>query len=179
MTDEEFVFHETNRERKRNGRGDYNKKRQGGKQVRLSTDHMSRREWEKLNGEVVNIAMDQPRTWKEYKSLPDDEIKASYWKYLNVKYDATPSMLAGMFGVSRNSVMLEKKRLGLNLPTIKGKPPQEVLDRWGEFISPTLPKIEMPEETKESFDPNYISKILYSLNSLRGSGAKLTIEITL
>ena len=44
MTDAEYLFRQTSKERKRNGIGDFHKKRGGGKVVRFPSDHLSRKE---------------------------------------------------------------------------------------------------------------------------------------
>ena len=112
MTDEEYVFHQTNNERKRNGFGDYKKKRQGGKTVKLPNDNITRKEWEKMNGEVVTLELDQPRSWEDYQQIPDS-LKFEYLQYLWAQYKATPTMLADMLKIDRQKVIREQSRLGL------------------------------------------------------------------
>lgn len=51
MTDEEYLFRQTEIERKRIGYGDRNKKRQGGRYVRLPSDNLSRKERNAMNHE--------------------------------------------------------------------------------------------------------------------------------
>ena len=51
MNDAEYLFKQTSSERKRIGRGDYNKKRQGGKAIRFPSDHLTKKEIEAMSGE--------------------------------------------------------------------------------------------------------------------------------
>ena len=178
MTDEEYVFHETSRERKRNARGDYNKKRQGGKHVRLSTDSMTRKEWEKMNGEVITFELDQPRSWEEYKEIPDD-LKFEYLEYLWAKYEATPSMLGMMFNVNRRTVYEEQKRLGLVCPTTRGKPKASVIKKWGEFLNVEKPEQKPDVRPSEKQIQQTVTTLRDMLEQLVGKGARVTIELTL
>ena len=171
MTDEEYVFHQTNRERKRNGRGNFSKKRQGGKVVTLPSDSLTRKEWEKMNGEVLTFEFDQPRSWEVYQQIPDN-LKFEYLKYLWAKYEATPTMLGDMLGVDRKKVMHEQKRLGLVCPTKRGHQPRAVIERWEKFVGKNdLFKVAHAE-------PKELD-IVSIISALAGSGAKLTIEVTL
>lgn len=169
MTDEAYVFHETNRERKRNGYGDQCKVRQGGRYVRLPSDNLSKKEREKMNGEVVTYPLDIPRTWEEYKTLPDD-IKAEYITHLYEKYHVGQAMLARMFGVNRITVKDEYDRRGLVLPKPRGPLKREQMDAWDRFLGEAKPAEILPKEEV---------KIADLIVALAGTGAKITIEITL
>lgn len=72
MTDAEYLFKQTSVERKRIGRGDRNKKRQGGKTVRFPSDNLSKKEKMALNGEVKTYKSRPFYTREEFMELPDD-----------------------------------------------------------------------------------------------------------
>ena len=170
MTDEEYVFHETSRERKRNGYGDYHKKRQGGK-PRLPSDHLSEKERKSMNSEVTTYELDKPRNWYEYKELPED-IKKEYLNLLYTKYGATNSMMGGMFGVAISTIKYEKNRLGINQPAPRGKTPKAKHEKWIAFY-----------KKAEEVPPQVIEKTKSSLGDvltqLLGTGVKVTIELQL
>lgn len=72
MTDEEYLFRQTELERKRLGYGDKHKKRGGGRYVRLPSDHLTKKEREALNGECKTYKKKDFYTWEEFKELPSD-----------------------------------------------------------------------------------------------------------
>ena len=88
MTDAEFVFNQTSAERKRNGRGAFNKVRQGGKYVRFPSDGLSRKEKAKLNGEVVKYSFVAPLKWEEFRAMPKD-IQQNYLDLIRIYRDKT------------------------------------------------------------------------------------------
>lgn len=76
MTDERFVFQQTNRERAAAGRGDRCKKRQGGKYVRLPSDNLTEKEKRAMNGEVKTYNV-QRCNRLGYSAAPGDRQKRS------------------------------------------------------------------------------------------------------
>ena len=99
MTDAEYLFRQTSSERKRIGRGDYNKKRQGGKVIRFPSDGLSRKEKKALNGEVMTYRFYKPITWEEFKKLPND-IRQEYLDMIKEKFGLIPGpLMAESFGV--------------------------------------------------------------------------------
>jgi len=72
MTDEEYLFKQTEIERKKLGYGDKHKKRGGGRYVRLPSDRLTKKEREALNGEVKTYKKKDFYTWDEFKELPSD-----------------------------------------------------------------------------------------------------------
>ena len=176
MTDEEYIFHETSRERKRNGVGDFSKRRQGGKHVHLSSDNLSRKEWEKMNGEVITFELDQPRSWQEYIELPD-HVKIDYLLHLQEKYNAGPSMIGSMMGMSRSTVENEINRLKVERKSSRGHRTGKQMEAWGEFLNVGyVPKPKKQEVEKDFENPTSLAELL---SALSGTGAKITIELTL
>ena len=195
MTDEEYIFRQISAERKRNGRGAFNKKRKGGRFVRLPSDHLSKKEREKMNGEVTKYNMNAPVAWAEFKKWPKD-LAGEYILRLEEAYDAKSADIAGMLGISRSCYCKFKSTLGIKGKLGHGKP----IDRggWAKFLganefapevlvksSPVVEeKVELPEKKEEKPEPikvdtSSIMNIAILLDALKGSGAKLTIEVTL
>lgn len=73
------------------------------KKCDLSTDHMTRRQWEKRCGEVMSYQMDEPMTWSQFKKLPVD-IQKMYIQGMVDKYGATGRDLGAMFGCTSTTV---------------------------------------------------------------------------
>lgn len=82
MTNEAYVFNETNRERAILKRSACHKK--GGsksKSCKLGVDKMSNKEIEAMHGPVKSWKMTEFYTWDEFKSMPED-IQVEYLNYL-------------------------------------------------------------------------------------------------
>lgn len=200
MTDEECLFRQTERERKRLGYGDKHKKRGGGRYVRLPSDNLSKKEREALNGETKSYHMEKPVEWKVFKKWPED-LQRAYLLGLREKFNMIDVEIAEMFGCSRNSVSFLKKRLGI----ANGKYKREKLREaeWKAFLNgdpmePKLPEVEVVtlEETRPDYKPETetvepveaeeieekprnLENIGALIQALRGTGARLTIEVTL
>lgn len=72
MNDAEYLFRQTEIERKRAGYGDRHKKRQGGRHVRLPSDHRTKKELAAMNGEVKTYKEKPFYTREEFVELPED-----------------------------------------------------------------------------------------------------------
>ena len=142
MRDAEFLFKQTSAERKRIGRGDFNKKRQGGKQVRLPSDNMSRKEWEKMNGECKSYDMAKPVKWAAFKQWPAD-LQRNYLAGLQEKFNAKSGHMAAMFGVSTKTLVLLTQALGFKFS--RGKAPLQKT-AWYAFVNGEQVEEELPPE---------------------------------
>ena len=202
MNDAEWIFNQTNQERKRNGRGDYCKKRRGGKVVRFPSDGLSRKEREKLNGEVKQYSFAKPLFWDEFRELPDD-VKQMYLDLLKEKFDCLPGVLiAESMGIAYNSFSSYLAKHGLDLRAngrkTRSKDFLKTEDgkawvKWHEVYrretaseeevsGPVEDVVEEPAEpieVKANVVGNDASRIAELIAALSGSGAKLTIEIVL
>lgn len=212
MTDEEYLFRQTEIERKRNARGDFNKKRQGGRRVRLPSDHMSKKEWQKMNGEVKTYNMNAPVGWKEFFTWPAD-IQRDYITRLEFVYHAKTHDIADMLGISECRLQEYRRELGIQNKR-GGKRPKLDEENWKKFLGEELPFEAIPPEPPEDptcrvpgsmdfapgNDPNAsnaspnasnassnepdeldegVLRLAMLLQALKGTGAKLTIEVTL
>lgn len=206
MNDAEFVFNETNRERKRVGWGANNKVRGGGRIVRMPSDGMSRKEKEAMNGEMKSYDLGKPMAWGVFKSSPHD-IQQEYLDRIAQRFNNVPqSLVAEMFKLSRGSFWTYLNnhdlvfRRGDNKKTkvdvFLGTPDGEAFMRWacGEdhivlvdepvvaavVEEPANDPVEEPAvEKKVDVKDVDINNIAVMLKALVGTGAKLTIEINL
>lgn len=92
MNDAEYLFRQTEIERKRAGYGDRHKKRQGGRHVRLPSDHRTKKELAAMNGEVKTYKEKPFYTREEFVELPED---------LRIKW---VNSIINRYGVGRTSV---------------------------------------------------------------------------
>jgi hypothetical protein len=88
MTDAEYLFRQTEIERKRAGYGDRHKKRQGGRHVRLPSDHRTKKEIAAMSGEV-KVYKERPfYTREELQALPDD-LQVKWINSVIIRYDVS------------------------------------------------------------------------------------------
>ena len=187
MTDAEKVFNQTVEERKRIARGAKHKRMGGGHIVSLTSDKLTEKEKTMLNGEVTTYKLDKPVKWAVFKTWPGD-IRREYILGLQKKYHASSGMIYKMLGISQSVYFKEMQRLN-----IEGgmKPPKEKA-AWEAFLGVSEPEAEKPEkpnvltiaekcaEYERARNLQIDEKNLASfLLSLRGTGAKVTIEVTL
>lgn len=195
MNDAEYIFNQTSRERKRNGYGDYHKKRQGGRQVCLPSDHMTKKELAALNSDVTKINLNAPVIWAEFKNWPDD-LKIEYLQKLENKYHATTEDIAVMMGVGYKPLAQMKRDLGIAGKRGGRRHPLDGIG-WSAFCNPNVLVEKCPEPTEEPAEKSpetpapeddekkvklgmdSVMNIAILLDALKGSGAKLTIEVTL
>lgn len=195
MTDEEYIFRQTSAERKRNGIGDFHKKRGGGRYVRLPSDNLSKKEREAMNSDVTKINLNAPVIWAEFKNWPDD-LKIEYLQKLENKYHARGAAVADMLGITK--VTLARCRRELGIPEKSGgrRLPLDAVG-WKSFCNPHVLAEKCPEPTEEPAEKSpetpaledeekkvkmgmdSVMNIAILLDKLRGTGAKLTIEVTL
>lgn len=100
MTNEEYIFKESVKEAKalaRNAR--YKTGKRGGKTCRLSSDTMTKKEWEKRNGPVITISKNVKMTWREFKRL-ERFLQREYIEIMRREYGARQKDLAEMFEVN-------------------------------------------------------------------------------
>lgn len=191
MTDAEYLFKLTERERKRNARGEKNKIKGGGGAVRLPSDNLTKKEREAMNGETVTYKVHSPVKWPEFKRWPPD-IQREYFKRLDTSYRPTAEMYADMFGVSKNSVSVLRASLGVktgnrgrNLPDAAGW--QRFTNRGGgeeeKAAQEEASEKELYDGAKTILEEDEravdAERIAGMLRALIGTGAKLTIEVTL
>lgn len=90
------------------------------KKCPMSTDHMTRRQWEKRCGEVMTYQLRKPMAWKDFKSQPI-HIQKMYIEDLMGVYDVTATDLARMFDVTPATVLRHCGKGGLDVRFTKGK----------------------------------------------------------
>lgn len=101
MTEIEREFHKDCFSKKNVARSARNKRTHTGKggRVRLPHDNLTKKELEKMNGELKVYRLNDPMTWEEFKAMPD-EHKVSYIQSLREKFGANTEQIADMLGVT-------------------------------------------------------------------------------
>lgn len=128
MDEDKKAFFPDVAERKRTARGAHNKRTHCGKsgRVMFPSDYMTKKEIEKMNGQVMTYRVNDPLPWKEYKRMPED-VRRVYIQSLREKYGAPDAKIAEMLDISAASMSYEMKRLGLR----DGRNKDEIFDREG------------------------------------------------
>ncbi len=94
MTNEEFVFNQTAKERKSVGTGAFHKKNGAkSKQCTLPSDYLTPAQKRKLNGPTVTWQMNSFYSYPEFKSMPDD-IQEAYLVTIIKKYKVGMAAIA-------------------------------------------------------------------------------------
>lgn len=86
------------------GQAKYRKRGSKSRKCPMSTDGMTRKQWEKRCGEVMTYQMMAPLTWDIFRSYPAN-IKREYISGLIQKFSVTATDLAEMFGVTPATVL--------------------------------------------------------------------------
>lgn len=183
MTDEAFVFNQTVRERKATGYGAYHKKRKGGRTIRFPSDNLSRREKQQMNGEVFSFDPRKFYTAEEFLMLPPEHKATLINGYIS-RYDVGLSNISEIvFKKSKAWLyrVLNKSGIVPMIHTRAGKCKEKAklaLKADCEAYRGGEAKVkETQTAVKES--PTDVNNIAVLLMKLAGTGAKITIELTL
>lgn len=148
MRDERYVFVSDVKERKSAARSARNRRTHNGKGGRaiLPHDHMTRKEWESMNGEVKTYKLNEPMSYAEFKAMPDD-IKKTYIKVLRSRFGVPDKYIAEMMGAGKSTMAYCLSKLGISNGNTNSKLPwnRDGWNAWIEGIS-VLPE-EAVEET--------------------------------
>ena len=174
MKDETYAFIEDVKERKSTARGAIHKKNGSkSKKCTLPSDYLTKKEREKMNGEVKNWNMNTFYTWDEFKEMPDD-LKPAYISTISQKYNVSlPTIAAYQFNLYRtslNSYFIKNKLMDKLKLSRKHNNSQEikrfakaVSDYRNNTVHPTEPKkpvVNEPEKPKTR-----ISSMAFTMNA--------------
>lgn len=90
------------------------------KKCSMSTDHMTRKQWEERCGDIVTYQLGKPMSWDEFKGLPAT-LQKEYLMDLIHKYSTTASDLARMFGITPQTVTRFCGNPDIGISFIRGK----------------------------------------------------------
>lgn len=105
------------------------------KRCSLSTDGMTRKQWEKRNGEVMSVKLNKPMSWEEFKAL-SRTLQMEYLQNLVKEYGVSARSLAAMFGKTPQTVIdyLKKNELGFKFKRGNVMKPEQ-RSAWETFLS--------------------------------------------
>lgn len=148
MTDEKYLFVTDVADKKRTARGSHNKRTHCGRggRVRLPSDNLTRKELNKMNGDVKSYRLNEPMTWAEFKTMPDD-LKITYIKLLREKFNVPGTHIEKMLGTNHVYYSKEIVRLGLSegKSSRSGSTPWD-RDGWNAWCNRTTSANEEQEE---------------------------------
>lgn len=98
MNDAEFIYKQDVKEKAVTARSARNYKGSRSGRCKLSTDNMTRKEWESMNGPIVSMNPSEPISWERFRALPRN-MQREYIKYILDRYTVGPYALARMFGI--------------------------------------------------------------------------------
>lgn len=152
MKDETYAFISDVKDKKITARSARNTRTHCGKggRVRFPSDNLSKKELQQMNGECKSYRLNDPMTWKEFKSMPDD-IKITYIKLLRKKFKVPFVHIGKMMGVAQNTISKEILRLGLSEGQHNSKPKwdKEGFWAWVNRVSMTAPEEDPFEPAPE------------------------------
>ena len=137
MTDEERVFHEDSRDKKRTAYSANKKPIRNSRRCHFPSDYKTKKEIEKMSGEMITYDLSKPMKWGAFSDMPED-LQKKYLTSLQLKYKASAHKLADMFGVSPNAVSVRMRTLGV-APLPKGC---RVYPEWESFLKYGTPTRE-------------------------------------
>lgn len=159
MNDYEFTFNEDVKEKKSLVASSRHKKNGSkSKKVTLPSDGMTRKQWESKNGEVTTVQMNQPMTYEEFKSIPED-LQERYLACLVDGYRVTSRHIAEMMGVDPRTLRSHIRNHGFTkIHFRKGavKLTEEERRDWNEFLS----RRDISKETVTEEEPTRLASIL-------------------
>lgn len=101
----------------------------------LTTDHMTRKQWEERNGKVVSVNFDKPTTWENFKELSKGTQEEYLRHHLTETYNANATSLAGMFGISTAKIRRHIQSAGLDIKFRAGHSmSKRQRDAWEQFL---------------------------------------------
>lgn len=173
MNDYEYTFKEDVKEKKSLVASARHKKNGSkSKKVTLPSDGMTRKQWERKNGEVTTVKMNQPMTYEEFKSIPED-LQERYLACLVDGYRVTSKHLAEMLGTDHRTLRSYIRNHGFDkIHFRKGAVhlTEEEQADWDEFLSrrdiskeesivePLVGYIQERDIIEEPEEPNDISE---------------------
>ena len=157
MTDAEFLFRSHEKETKRIARGSYNKKRRSkSRKCSLPHDNMTKKEWKRMNGEVVTYNTAKKMLWEEFIKMPVD-LQGSYLRLLRDVHKGRQQDVADMFGVGRQTLAnyVWRNKIACKFKHGTANPNQA----WLDFISarePEAPAEPVPVTVPQEEKPDHI-----------------------
>lgn len=166
MKDERYVFIQDVKEKKAIGRSSFNKRTHAGGsgKKKWAAELMTKKELEKMNGELKTYRLNDPMTWEEFKALPDD-IKKMYIKAIQEKFNPFDASIAKtLFGVHPSTFLDVLKRLGMCHGNVDQRRQWDKagFEAWARGEKPTEAYQSLPKPTEEKVVEVTEAKVEYT-----------------
>lgn len=155
MSDEQYELMQDTREKAITARSARSTRTHCGKRgpVRFPSDSLTKKEREAMNGKCESYRLNDPMTWEQFKSMPND-LQIIYIKALRNKYRVPDTALAKAMGVKSGTfgAHIRKLKLGLGRAVSAngrmwfGTPDEDIFVEWWNRARV---KTESVEETVE------------------------------
>lgn len=121
----------------------YRKRGSKSKKCPMSTDYMTRKQWEERCGEVHTYKMDEPKSWEQFKEMPIN-IQQEYLAFLVKNYNVNATSLGTMFSVKPLTVRryIETNNFGLTFK-VGNSMNSAQKEKWKQFLEQSEP---LPDE---------------------------------
>lgn len=121
MSEAEYELKQDCRDKKITARSARSTRTHCGKRgaVKFPSDYLTKKEREAMNGECKSYRLNDPISWKEFKTWPD-EYKKMYIKAVRNKYKTPDKELGKAMGVVQQTFARHIKELGLSLGKAAG-----------------------------------------------------------
>lgn len=113
MTEEERLYREDVKEKAITARSSHKIGSSRRRKCHFSSDRLTKKEWEKLNGPIHTITPGEPMTWGAFRAIPGT-LQTKYIKGILEKYKVGPNAIARMFGTSGSNCGNYLRSLGFS-----------------------------------------------------------------
>lgn len=112
MTDIMHTYREDLKDKSVTAKSSHAKPKRG-KYMRTSSDYLSKKELDKMNGEPISYQLNFPYSWNSFNEMPHD-IQKAYLVNLCAKFGVNINRFASMFGVTYKPVHKKFMDLGIS-----------------------------------------------------------------
>ena len=150
MNDVEFILKEDIKEKKRTGSG-YHYKKNGSKSKKCSlpSDHLSKKEIEKMNGECKVYNLNKPMNYSNFCAMPVD-LRIKYLEMLRDKFGANQTEISKMMGVADTTLASHRAKFLDGKPVFRSyKHSRLDVEAWNKFINDEEDKDAVVDEKEE------------------------------
>lgn len=184
MDDAEYIYKQDVKEKAITARSSHKYGSSRRRRCGLSSDNLTRKEWERMNGPVHTLKPDEALSWDRFRALPRS-LQQDYIKHILSKFKVGPAALSRMFGVSEAYCGdYLKKQLGI---TFQGRTTRQetlrFLDAYRPDRGPVCADKKNTELTRVSltfcggFSPEAIAARLQGLFPA-GAVVSVTVDIS-
>ena len=146
----EFILKEDIKEKKRTGSG-YRYKKNGSKSKKCSlpSDHLSKKEIEKMNGECKVYNLNKPMNYSNFCAMPVD-LRIKYLEMLRDKFGANQTEISKMMGVADTTLASHRAKFLDGKPVFRSyKHSRLDVEAWNKFINGEEDKDAVVAEKEE------------------------------